>query len=179
VARGSVRSFGDVDVRAALAECQAILVRFGGHREAAGATVQVDRIAELTEAFDAAVARQRQGAPSDAPCEVVDAVLPLGELGPALIESMRALGPFGMGFAPPRFACEDAVIETVRVIKDKHVALGLRQGTVRCDAIAFGQAPPRPLARGERIGCIFVPELDTFRGQRRVRMHVERLWRVG
>jgi single-stranded-DNA-specific exonuclease len=178
VARGSVRSFGDVDVRAALAECQAILVRFGGHREAAGATVQVDRIAALTEAFDAAVARQRQGAPLDAPCEVVDAVLPLGELHPELIGSLRVLGPFGMGFAPPRFACDDAVIETVRVIKDKHVALGLRQGTARCDAIAFGQAPSRPLSRGERIGCIFVPELDTFRGQRRVRMHVERLWRV-
>ena len=70
------------------------------------------------------------------------------------------------------------MVETVRVLKDKHLALGLRQGGARCDAIAFGQAPRVPLSRGDRIGCIFVPELDAFRGQRRLRMHVERLWKA-
>lgn len=178
VARGSVRSFGRVDVRAALAECQEILVRFGGHREAAGATVEVDHIPALTEAFDAAVARQRLAESADTHAEVVDAVLPLEDLHPDLVAAMRTLAPFGQGFAPPRFACDDAVIESVRVLKDKHLLLTLRQGTARCDAIAFGQAPLRPLARGERVGCIFVPELDTWRGQRRLRMHVERLWRL-
>lgn len=176
VARGSVRSHGDVDVRAALAECEGLLVRFGGHREAAGATVRVDLLADLTEAFDAAVARQRQGRPVEAPTEVVDAVLPLSDVDPELVTSMRALGPYGQGFAPPRFCCDDLVIETVRVLKDKHLALGLRQGAARCDAIAFGQAPRVPLSRGDRIGCIFVPEHETYRGQRRLRMHIDRLW---
>lgn len=178
VARGSVRSFGEVDVRAALAACQDVLVRFGGHREAAGATVLVERIPALTEAFDAAVARQRRDRPATAPTEVIDAVLPLSRLDPGLVAGMRALGPYGQGFAPPRFCCDEAVVETVRVLKDKHLALGLRQGSARGDAIAFGQAPRIALSRGDRVGCIFVPELDTFRGQRRIRMHVERLWKV-
>jgi single-stranded-DNA-specific exonuclease len=178
VARGSVRSHGDVDVRAALAVCQDLLVRFGGHREAAGATVRLDRIDALTVAFAAAVAGQRQGLPAAARSEVVDAVLPLGHVEPELVASLRALSPYGIGFPPPRFGCDEAVIETVRVLKDKHLALGLRQGAARCDAIAFGQAPRLPLGRGDRIGCIFVPQLDAFRGQRRLRMHVERLWRV-
>lgn len=178
VARGSVRSFDGVDVRAALCECEALLVRYGGHREAAGATVSVELVPALTDAFDAAVARQRQGRPVEPAAEVVDAVLPLSAVDPELVASMRALGPYGQGFAPPRFCCDEVEIETVRVLKDKHLALGLRQGTARCDAIAFGQAPRVPLARGDRIGCIFVPEHEAFRGQRRLRMHIERLWRV-
>jgi len=176
VARGSVRSHGGVDVRAALAECQEVLVRFGGHREAAGATVRVELLPALTEAFDAAVARQAQDRPVAAPAELVDAVLPLSRVDAELVASMRTLGPYGQGFAPPRFCCDDVVVETVRVLKDRHLALGLRQGSARCDAIAFGQAPRVPLSRGDRIGCIFVPEHDAFRGQRRLRMHVDKLW---
>lgn len=182
MARGSVRSFGNVDVRAALAECGELLVRFGGHREAAGATVQLDRVDALTEAFDDAVARQQGSAAATATAEVIDAVLPLERLDPTLVTSMRALAPFGMGFSPPRFGCDDAVVDTVRVLKDRHLALTLRQGTARCDAIAFGQAQTPglgALSRGDRVGCIFVPEIDTFRGHQRLRMHVERLWRVG
>ncbi len=179
VARGSVRSFDKVDVRAALVECKALLVRFGGHREAAGATVRVEHLAALTESFDAAVALQRTHAVGGAHAEIVDAVLPLAELDPDMVDSMRSLGPFGQGFAPPRFACDEAIVDSVRVLKDKHLLLTLRQGTARCDAIAFGQAPAVPLARGDRVGCIFTPELDHWRGQRRLRMHVERLWRLG
>ncbi|MCX4244637.1 single-stranded-DNA-specific exonuclease RecJ [Paraliomyxa miuraensis] len=185
LARGSVRSFGTVDVRAALAACSELLVRFGGHREAAGATVRVDRIEALTEAFDDAVARQREeqaaraGASESA--EVVDAVLPLEALDPSLIGAMRTLAPYGMGFEPPSFGCDDAVVETVRVLKDKHLALTLRQGAARCEAIAFGQAQApslRGLSRGDRVGCIYVPQIDTFRGQSRLRMHIEHLWGV-
>lgn len=180
--RGSVRSFGDVDVRAALAECAEHLVRFGGHREAAGATVRLEALSAFTDAFDAAVARQRRPDDSDAASEeVVDAVLPLSMLEPGLVTAMRGLGPFGMGFAPPRFGCDDAVVEAVRVLKAEHLALTLRQGTARCEAIAFRQARTPglgTLSRGDRVGCIFVPELDAFRGQTRLRMHVERLWRA-
>jgi len=179
IARGSVRSFGEVDVRAALCECKDVLVRFGGHREAAGATVEVERIPALTEAFDAAVARQHRSRPVAPRGEVIDAVLPLAHIDPELVGAMRALAPYGQGFAPPRFCCDEAVVETVRVLKDKHLALGLRQGSARGEAIAFGQAPRISLGRGDRVGCIFVPELDVFRGHRRVRMHVERLWKVG
>ncbi len=177
VARGSVRSCDGIDVRAALAECETLLVRFGGHREAAGATVPVEHVQALTEAFDAAVARQREGRSAAPPAEVVDAVLSLADVSEALVEGMGALAPYGMGFARPRFACDELMVDNVRVLKDKHLALSLRQGSERRDAIAFGQAH-HALVRGERIGCVFVPELDTYRGRGRLRLHIERLWRV-
>ncbi|MCA9652741.1 MAG: single-stranded-DNA-specific exonuclease RecJ [Myxococcales bacterium] len=178
VARGSVRSYGGVDVRAALAECEEHLVRFGGHREAAGATVALPHLDDFSEAFDQAVARQLRDAPrDDEEGEVVDAVLPLLRIDESLVEAMARLRPYGVGFPPPRYACEGAVVDRVRVLKDKHLQLTLRQGEERRDAIAFGQAH-HGLRTGEAIGCIFVPQVETFRGQRRLRLHVERLWRM-
>lgn len=177
VCRGSVRSYGSVDVRAALAECEDLLVRFGGHREAAGATVRLEHLPALIEGFDAAVARQRDGQPPALPTEVVDAILPLHAVDEDMVQSLRILGPYGVGFERPRFACDQAVVDGVRVLKDKHLALTVRQGSVRRDAIAFGQAHHR-LARGESIGFIFVPQQETWRGRSRLRLHVERLWRA-
>lgn len=178
LARGSVRSFGGVDVRAALAECADDLVRFGGHREAAGATVRLERLDAFAEAFDAAVARQRAAVADDEVHEVVDAVLPLARVDEDLVSAMDRLRPYGVGFPPPRFACEDVVVDRVRVLKGKHLQLTLRQGEERRDGIAFGQAH-HGLSTGERVGCIFVPQVETFRGQQRLRLHVERLWRMG
>ena len=177
LARGSVRSTDGIDVRAALSECESLLVRFGGHREAAGATLSVDNVEALTEAFDAAVAQQREGTANTNPAQVVDAVLTLDQIDEALVEAMATLGPYGMGFDRPRFACDELIVDNVRVLKERHLALSLRQGSDRREAIAFGQAH-HGLARGERIGCVFLPELDSYRGRPRLRLHIERIWRV-
>ncbi|MEM7159297.1 MAG: single-stranded-DNA-specific exonuclease RecJ [Myxococcota bacterium] len=178
IARGSVRSYGGVDVRAALAECEALLVRFGGHREAAGATVALDNLDALIEAFDAAVARQREGRDQAPPTEVVDAVVPLEQIDEEFVEALGEVGPYGVGFDRPRFACEHAVVDKVRVLKGKHLKLTLRQGEERREAIAFSQAH-HELELGDTVGCVFAPEVETFRGQRRLQLHVQRLWRMG
>lgn len=179
VARGSVRSTDGIDVRAALAECESLVRRFGGHREAAGVTVELAQLDEFSERFDEAVAAQRGERADDAPAdhEEIDAVLPLARIDEGLVEAIATIGPYGVGFARPRFACEDVLVDTVRVLKQQHVAMTLRQDGERRDAIAFGQAH-HGLRAGERIGCVFVPQLETYRGRRRLKLHVERIWRM-
>lgn len=175
VARGSVRSVPGIDVRAALESCAPWIERFGGHREAAGLSLQLRQLDALTEAFEHAVSRQ--GAePSMATEEWVDCHLELQAVDEALCHALQRLGPFGMGFAPPRFWVDGAQVETVRVLKDRHLSLTLRQGDFRRQAIAFGQAE-HALRVGERVGCIFVPGLERFRGQERLQLQIERLWR--
>jgi single-stranded-DNA-specific exonuclease len=176
-ARGSVRAPAGVDVRAALAACADLLLRFGGHPQAAGLTLAADKVDAFTEAFDAAVAEQRAAAGARPDIEVVDCTLPLRVVEPQLCAAMRRAGPFGVGFEPPRFLAEDVTVDRVRVLKDRHLSLTLTQaGSDRREAIAFGQARHR-LEPGERIDCVFVPFLDHFRGETRLRLQVERLWR--
>jgi single-stranded-DNA-specific exonuclease len=176
VARGSVRSFGGADVRGALAECAALLERFGGHREAAGTTVRVEHLPELAEAFAAAVAAQARAAtPEDT--EEVDASLTLDQVDFALLAGIRRLGPYGVGFSAPRFAIDACTVSKLRVLKERHLALSLTDATGTREAIAFGQAF-HDLSVGDQVGCIFAPINDRFRGEDRLRLEVARLWRV-
>ncbi|MBL4684608.1 MAG: single-stranded-DNA-specific exonuclease RecJ [Nannocystaceae bacterium] len=175
-ARGSVRSVEGIDVRAALLSCSDIIVRCGGHPQAAGVTVMAEHLEALTERFDAAVAQQglSRGATEDT--EVVDMALPLSEVCPELVEAMRSLGPYGVGFEPPRFYSDDVRVSSAKVVGVRHLALRVSQGEARFDAIAFGQAQDRP-AVGDTIGLIYVPYMGRFRGEARLKLQVERIWR--
>lgn len=202
VARGSVRSFGGVDVRAALAACAGLLQRFGGHREAAGLTLSIDAIADFRAAFASACAAA--GAQATGAELLHDGKLPLSRLDLAFVDGLTAMAPYGVGFAAPRFV-GSAQIVSMRVLKQRHLALRLREDGAELDAIAFGQAPldaavagagvdpsqapgspaaPHDgpmlaladLAPGRTIGFLFAPSIDVYRGQRRLRVVIERLW---
>ena len=175
VARGSVRSWGGIDVRAALQACAPLLERFGGHREAAGLTVRADRLDAVAEAFANACARPAGDAPTVR--DEVDGLLPLTAIDVAFGRRLAALAPFGVGFAAPRFAAR-ARVEGTRVLKERHLSLRLGEGGASLDAIAFGQAGPGcwvPVV-GDAVEVVCVPVLDVYRGQTRVRLQVERLW---
>jgi single-stranded-DNA-specific exonuclease len=175
-ARGSVRTHGEVDVHAALRACAPLLRRFGGHRAAAGLTMELVHVPAFVEAFDAAVAAQLDGRPGEGVLEH-DGPLPFAAVDEARIACLEGLGPYGVGFAPPRYVCEEATVERVRVIKQRHLGLVLRQGTRTLEAIAFSQAEQHPdLATGARIGCFYIPTRSSYRGRVRVQLQIESLW---
>jgi single-stranded-DNA-specific exonuclease len=176
VARGSVRSKGGIDVRAALARCEDLLERHGGHREAAGVTMPAQHVDALVEAFDSAVSEQ-SGATGSRAVQIVDDALPLGRVEPALVQVLGSLAPYGVGFEPPRFLGEGLRVDNVRVLKDRHLKLVLRDEHARHEAIAFGQAR-QGVAPGDRIDCIYWPVIDRFRGHQRLQLQIERLWKA-
>lgn len=176
-ARGSARTAGDIDVHAALRVCAPYLRRFGGHRAAAGVSLDPAQIPALVEAFDVAVADQIRERQLGEPAVEHDGPLPFEAIGEPLLVDLEQLAPFGVGFAPPRFLCEEAVVEKVRVLKGRHLSLALRQGRVGFEAIAFGQAAAHPgIAAGDHMACLFVPLRSSFRGRVRVQLMVEAMW---
>jgi single-stranded-DNA-specific exonuclease len=172
VARGSIRSARGIDVRAALVACRDLLLRYGGHREAAGVSVEVTQLGALAEAFAAACAEQPGSPGADA--TEIDGELPLARLDEGLVRRIQSLAPYGTGFPAPRWLGR-GVVESVRVHKDRHVGLRLRQDGVLVDAIAFDHARQVP-ALGESLVFLFAPSLDAFRGETRVRAVIERMW---
>ncbi|MEZ4426090.1 MAG: single-stranded-DNA-specific exonuclease RecJ [Nannocystaceae bacterium] len=175
-ARGSARTHGDIDVRAALHACRALLRRYGGHKAAAGVSLDAARVPELVEAFDAAVGEQVAGR-EVMTGEAHDGELPLADVDEALIERLDQLAPFGVGFTAPRFVCEEAQVVRERLLKGKHLSMVVRQGGVEREAIAFSHAGP-PIQRGDKIGLLYVPTRNHFRGRVRVQLQVESVWRT-
>ncbi len=176
-ARGSARSYGHVDVRAALAVCSPLLRRYGGHRAAAGVSLDPANLDALTEAFDRACAEQLGDEAGRDPIDEHDGERSLADLDLDMVSAIESLGPYGIGFPAPRYLCVAAEVVSARIIKQRHLALMLRQGRAHVEAIAWRQAD-LAVARGDMVGCLFTPTRRRFNGRERTQMVIERLWQT-
>jgi single-stranded-DNA-specific exonuclease len=145
--RGSGRSISAYDLHAGLAACSEQLIRFGGHRMAAGVELE----AAAVEPFRRALAAHAAAAlsPDDLiPVERVDAVVPGGDLGLDLADDLELLRPFGMGNPQPTLLVPAARFERVAGMgEDKqHSRFTLvTAGGAKSRGVAFG-SPPKALA---------------------------------
>lgn len=104
--RGSVRAPAGYDVHAALSDCAATLVSFGGHESAAGLVVERKNIDAFRRAFADACFRQT-GSVSLSPSLDIAADLRLSQIDRQLLDSVDSLAPFGEGNEDPVFAIRD------------------------------------------------------------------------
>jgi single-stranded-DNA-specific exonuclease len=138
--KGSGRSIAGFDLHGALGACAEHLARFGGHRAAAGLSIDPERIEAFAEAF-AAYADATLTEEDLLPVTVVDAAVSAGDLTLDLAQELERLAPFGLGNPDVTLlvpAC--TAFEPATVGEGKHLRFRVRQhehdaGT----AIAFGQ----------------------------------------
>lgn len=110
-ATGSARSVPGVNLIQALADCAELpdrpplFERYGGHRAAAGFSLDAERISELRAALSRAVATQ--AAAIEEPMLAIDTYLELPDLTLDLVLDISRLAPFGQGNPPLIFAIRD------------------------------------------------------------------------
>jgi len=145
--RGSGRSISAYDLHAGLAACSEHLIRFGGHRMAAGVELNADAVDGFRRALAAHAAAALS--PDDLiPVERVDAVVPGGDLGLDLAEDLELLRPFGMGNPQPTLLVPAARFERVTGMGEEkeHSRFTLvTAGGAKSRGVAF-RSPPRELA---------------------------------
>lgn len=167
--KGSGRSISGFDLHGALTECADLLIRFGGHKAAAGVTVATERMAEFKERFND-VARSRL-TPEDLIPEVrVDLDIALGEATPDLEALLRHFEPFGAGNATPVLAASGVrIAEPPRVLRNGHLKLRLTAGDTQLDAIGWGMAGIAPrLSTSTPLDVAFRLERDEWNGESRL-----------
>ncbi|MDP3440056.1 MAG: single-stranded-DNA-specific exonuclease RecJ [Azonexus sp.] len=138
IIKGSGRSIPGLHLRDALdlvaKRSPGLLIRFGGHAMAAGATVNAENFDKFREMF-AQVAAELL-----APADLTRTLETDGNLEGAYfsLETVRLLENeiWGQGFPPPLFL-DEFEVEQQRVLKEKHLKLRLRKGGTRIDAIQF------------------------------------------
>ncbi len=141
IIKGSGRSIPGLHLRDALdlvaKRAPGLLIRFGGHAMAAGATVNAENFEKFKSLF-AEVAGELI-----APADLTRTLETDGNLetGYFSLDIARLLENeiWGQGFPAPLFLDEFAV-EQQRVLKEKHLKLRLRKGNTRIDAIQFNFA---------------------------------------
>jgi single-stranded-DNA-specific exonuclease len=140
IAHGSCRSIPHFDMLGALERCADLLVRFGGHKQAAGLTMEAARIKDLRRAVND-VADETLGPDDLMPRLRIDANLTFRGIGGGVAEGIAALAPFGAGNPRPVFAARGVeIIDGPRKLKDRHLKMSLRQDGRIFRAIAWRAA---------------------------------------
>ena len=138
--RGSARSIPAFHLHDGIQACASLLERYGGHRQAAGLDVRLERIAAFREAFNRHA--REVLTPADLVAEVkVDLEITIAEAGADLYRVLRHCGPFGMGNPQPVFVARGVAAHKCRVVGGgQHLRMTLGQGTARLQAIGFRMA---------------------------------------
>jgi len=149
--KGSGRSPGVFDLHGGLSACSEHLERFGGHRAAAGLSIQPAEI----EAFAQAFAAHADASLSDddlRPRTMVDAVVTGPELTLELCEELRRLAPFGLANPGVTLLLPSCEVGDLAPVGDgKHLRFRVRdRGRDAGSAIAFGLGTQ--LDRFRRLG---------------------------
>lgn len=167
--KGSGRSIRGFDLHGALTECADLLIRFGGHRAAAGVTVATERLPEFQARFnEVAVARL---APEDLVPEVrVDLDIALSDATADLEALLRHFEPFGAGNATPVLAASGVrVVAPPRVLRNGHLKLRLAADGTELEAIGWGMGDMAPsIAAADQLDVAFRLERDEWNGESRL-----------
>ena len=136
--KGSCRSIAGVHIAEALADCDDLLIKHGGHAMAAGFSVAVSRIPELTQRLDAIVRERLQGV-RPVPTIRVDAEIAPELLTAKLAVELASLEPCGAGNPRPHLLVRDVRVYDIRQVgaDADHLRCKVTVGRFTFDAMAF------------------------------------------
>ena len=167
VAHGSCRSIPDFDMLAALERCADLFVRFGGHKQAAGLTMEAARVPEFRARINA-YADEVLEPDQLRPRLRIDGPLSLRSITPDLVRGLDSLGPFGLANPRPVFHARPVeIVDGPRSIKDRHLKMTFCQDGRRFRAIAWRAAERAEFLDRNRAGVdlAFSLEKNEFQGE--------------
>jgi single-stranded-DNA-specific exonuclease len=124
---GSARSVRDFDLYEAIDACSHLLEQFGGHKYAAGLTMDEKNLPAFIEMFEKVVS---QTIPEELlrPVVEIDAPLSFSNINDAFYKILRQLAPFGPGNMAPVFYSDNVIAKyEPKVVGSNHLRLSLMQ----------------------------------------------------
>jgi single-stranded-DNA-specific exonuclease len=174
IAYGSGRSIPAFDLLGALDSCHDVFLRYGGHRQAAGVTLEAARIPELRRRL-AAVANARLSPEDLVPRLRIDAPLGLREISGEVIEGLLRLGPFGASNPKPVFRTSPVdLMDAPRRLKERHLSLLFKQDGRSLRGIAWRAAEREEYLSTHRHGLELAYSLEQgeYQGERTTELTV-------
>ena len=161
-AKGSARGVGEVDILSLIEQQKDILLGFGGHKGAAGASLMSENLEEFRE-------RMYKAAKTLDPSKLKASPDVLGVIDPSaidfeLLEILEEFEPYGQKNPKPSFILRDMYVKVDRKIgKDQnHLKLILEDGNTTLESIFFNY--DKEARRGDKISLLFTVSKNDYRG---------------
>ncbi len=135
---GSARSVLGYDLYEALCGCSDLLLQFGGHKYAAGLTMEPENVEAFIDRFEEVVSASIT--PEQLIQQIqIDAELELAQIQPKFFRVLNQFAPFGPENMSPVFITKNVYVSGyANVVGGKHLKMAVMQkGTPAFDCIAF------------------------------------------
>ena len=180
IGKGSGRSVSGIDLGAPIQRLAAegLLIKGGGHKMAAGLTVEEARIDDAMARLGELLAKQ--GAHLAGPADlIVTGLLMPGAATVDLTGVIEQAGPFGAAAPAPRYVFAEMAIRFAKRVGDNHLKISFTDGLgATMDAIAFGayDTPLGPALEGHggaRFHLAGRLDINTWQGRQSVQLRLE------
>lgn len=171
VAQGSARSIPGFCLLSAIKACSGHLLSFGGHKMAAGITIEAGKITQFADDLEAYARDNISEMDVKAKLDI-DALASLADFRREVVGELQMLGPFGQGNPEPVFATKGVRLASpprrVGAGKD-HLQLAITDNTasVRCIGFRLGKLEKKLLEK-EYFNIAYQPQLNTYNGNTNV-----------
>ena len=172
--KGSGRSIAGFDLYRALSGCSESLLRFGGHKQAAGLSISAGRVDSLRQELN------RLAALEDAdiylPRLRLDGRVELSQVNQGLVEEIRRLEPFGIGNPSPVLLGLGLTLQEAREVGKEggHLKVRVQEGSTSKDGIGFNLGGLLGgLRPGQMVDAVFSPEINEYNGRTSVQLQLK------
>jgi len=165
IGKGSARSIQNFHIYDALSKCQQHLVTFGGHKYAAGLTLESSKFEAWRSAFEH-ICREQLAEDDLHPVIRADAMLELSQITRKLLAQFEELAPHGSANPVPTFTtCGVEVAGSIRVLRGGHLKFAVRQAGKTLAVIGFNMEEYEGLlANCSLIDILYTPQFNTYQG---------------
>lgn len=166
--RGSGRSFAGFMLHAAIASCEDLMIRFGGHDLAAGLSIKRSNLEEFRRRVNEWA--QTNNPNPQLPELNADILLAPEYLNVQEVRQLEKMAPFGSGNPMPKFMIQNAKIEAVYPVGEgRHSRLRLAFGGQTLYTVLFGAGPDKlAYKQGDEIDALVTLSVYEGRGDAQV-----------
>ncbi|VAX25395.1 Single-stranded-DNA-specific exonuclease RecJ [hydrothermal vent metagenome] len=177
VGKGSARSIASFDLSGALKKCESALLKFGGHKAAAGFTVRKGDFDRFKSMF-LAIACEDISEMDINPVLNIDCETDPGMMSAKLVGAIEALGPFGEGASRPKFACRGVRFSGPPFFMGEagqHVRLAVKGALGKAKIIGFNMGAffKNVSISDDSFDIVYTPEKNVWRGVERIQLRLE------
>lgn len=172
--KGSGRSIESYDMFAQMCRCRALFIKFGGHKLAAGLSLEEGNVERFRQTINALADLTEE----DLQMKVsIDMLLPFPYITEQLISELELLEPFGKGNTKPLFAERNLRVISPRIFGKNRNVLKCRLEDAsgnQMEAVYFGDVEACLKAMEEKhvMSFTYYPSVNEYMGRRTLQLTI-------
>lgn len=174
LAKGSARAPSGFDLQSMLGFCSDLLLRFGGHRQAAGLALRRELLSAFKERICQALTEPERVRKVTLQ---LDAAITFSDINERLVDEIRMLEPFGEGNREPLFGSKEITVVNFRRVNSNAVKMFLRQNGCTIGAFGF-DFDGFEIEEGSLIDAAYIPVINEWEGLRSLQLQLKHIRRT-